>query len=143
QSLVFNAGFQGCISAADNEDGASVSIHDCSTGEAANKNWTVSFYEGQNAVGPQQLKVFGNKCLDVTSGTNTDGVALQIWTCSAGNTNQQWISLPDQTFQWAGTNKCIDLRDGKIADGTELQIWTCDSKNNNQQWIDRALHSYL
>jgi hypothetical protein len=75
------------------------------------------------------------ECIDVTGGVNADGTKLQIWTCTEGNTNQQWISVSDFTFQWSGTNKCIDLSDGKITDGNQLQIWTCDDRNANQQWI--------
>ncbi|KAJ6493497.1 ricin B lectin domain-containing protein [Mycena vulgaris] len=81
--------------------------------------------------------VFGDKCIDVTGGVNADGIKLQIWTCSEGNTNQLWTSLNDFTFQWSGTNKCIDLSDGKITDGNVLQIWTCgtgSTGNQNQKW---------
>lgn len=34
--------------------------------------------------------IFGNKCLDVTNGLTVDGTKLQIWTCTSGNTNQQF-----------------------------------------------------
>ncbi|KAJ7493560.1 ricin B lectin domain-containing protein [Mycena latifolia] len=132
--LVFNAGIQGCISAADNEDGSPLVIHDCNTEDTANQDWQLSFFTRQNA-GPQSITVFGDKCIDVTGGVNADGTKLQIWTCTAGNTNQQWISVTDFTLQWAGTDKCIDLTDGKITDGTPLQIWTCDSSNANQKWV--------
>jgi hypothetical protein len=54
--------------------------------------------------------------------------------CVAKSKNQQWISVMDGTFQWAGTNKCTDPTDGKITDGNVPKIYTCDSKNTNQQW---------
>ncbi|KAJ8080057.1 hypothetical protein PM082_016884 [Marasmius tenuissimus] len=118
------AGRQGCISASENADGAPVVIHDCNTEEVAKHDWELSLFTRQNA-GPQQIKVFGDKCLDVKDGINTDGTKLQIWTCTPGSTNQLWISVNDFTFNWAGTNKCIDLTDGNITDGNQLQIWTC------------------
>ncbi|KAJ6554342.1 ricin B lectin domain-containing protein [Mycena capillaripes] len=136
-----NAGIQGCIAVADNADGEPFIIHDCNTEDLANQDWNLTFWtttvgeesSGKN-VGPQQLKVFGDKCIDVNDGINADGTKLQIWTCAEGNTNQQWISVTDNTFQWSGTNKCIDLTDGKITDGKVLQIYTCDSNNSNQKW---------
>ncbi|KAK1221243.1 hypothetical protein PQX77_015951 [Marasmius sp. AFHP31] len=133
----FNPGFdaagkQGCISASENADGAPVVIHDCNTEETAKHDWQVSLFTRQNA-GPQQIKVFGDKCLDVKDCMNTDGTKLQIWTCTPGSTNQLWISVNDFTFNWAGTNKCIDLTDGDITDGNQLQIWTCQH-GPNQTW---------
>ncbi|KAJ7865539.1 ricin B lectin domain-containing protein, partial [Mycena leptocephala] len=122
-----------CIAAAENADGEPLIIHDCNTEDLVNQDWQVSFFTRQNA-GPQQIKVFGDKCIDVTGGVNADGTKLQIWTCDEGNTNQQWTSVTDSTFQWSGTNKCIDLTDGKITDGNVLQIYTCDSANSNQKW---------
>ncbi|KAJ7703936.1 ricin B lectin domain-containing protein [Mycena rosella] len=132
-SAFFNAGIQGCISTADNEDGSPLVIHDCNTEDTANQDWQLSFFDKENA-GPQPITIFGDKCIDVTGGVNADGTKLQIWTCSAGNTNQEWISVNDFTLQWAGTNKCIDLSGGTIADGTVLQIWTCTANDENQKW---------
>ncbi|KAJ7640148.1 ricin B lectin domain-containing protein [Mycena rosella] len=128
-----NAGIQGCISAESNEDGAPLVVHDCNTENVTNHDWEVSFFTRQNA-GPQAITVFGDKCIDVVGGVNADGTKLQIWTCDAANTNQMWISVTDNTFQWSGTNKCTDLTDGKILDNTQLQIWTCASNNANQEW---------
>jgi hypothetical protein len=129
----FSAGIQGCISVADNADGSPLVIHDCNTEATANQDWQLSFFTRQNA-GPEPITIFGDKCIDVTGGVNADGTKLQIWTCSAGNTNQQWISVNNFTLQWAGTDKCIDLTGGSITDGTVLQIWTCSTGNVNQFW---------
>ncbi|KAJ6578663.1 ricin B lectin domain-containing protein [Mycena vulgaris] len=137
----FNAGMQGCISTASNADGSPVVIHDCNTQDPANQDWQLTFFHPQDNAGPAQnagpepITIFGDKCLDVTGGVNADGTKLQIWTCSASNKNQQWISVGDNTLQWAGTNKCIDLTGGKITDETVLQLWTCGSSNVNQKWI--------
>ncbi|KAJ7868542.1 ricin B lectin domain-containing protein, partial [Mycena olivaceomarginata] len=132
--LVFNAGIQGCIAVADNADGEPLIIHNCNTEDLTNQDWDVSFF-GRVPVGPQQIKIFGDKCINVKDGVNADGTKLQIWSCVQGSKNQQWISLTDSTFQWSGTNNCIDLSDGKITDGNVLQLWTCDSNNSNQKWF--------
>ncbi|KAJ7123657.1 ricin B lectin domain-containing protein [Mycena epipterygia] len=130
----FSSGIQGCISAAENEDGAPLVMHNCNTEATANHDFLVSFATKQNA-GPTQISLVNSgRCIDVTGGVNADGTKLQIWTCGPRNANQQWISRTDGTFQWANTDKCIDLTDGNMLDGTQLQIWTCDSNNSNQKW---------
>ncbi|KAJ7694267.1 ricin B lectin domain-containing protein [Mycena olivaceomarginata] len=129
------AGIQGCIAVEENAAGEPLIIHDCNTEpDLANQDWSVSFYTRQPA-GPQQIKVFGDKCIDVTGGVNADGTKLQIWDCADGNTNQLWTSFNDNSLQWSGTDKCIDLSDGSITDGNVLQIWTCASGSQNQGWI--------
>ncbi|KAF7373795.1 hypothetical protein MSAN_00591200 [Mycena sanguinolenta] len=135
-----NAGIQGCIAAANNVDGSPLIIHNCNTEPLSDQDWNVTFWipteedgPARNS-GPQQITIFGDKCIDVTNGVNADGTKLQIWTCVKGSTNQQWISVTDSTFQWSGTDKCIDLTNGVITDGNVLQLWTCDSANSNQKW---------
>ncbi|KAJ7334733.1 ricin B lectin domain-containing protein [Mycena albidolilacea] len=128
----FNAGIQGCISAGENVDGEPVVIHDCNTEDLTLQDWTATFAVRGNT-SPSPIKIFGDKCLDVTGGVNALGTKLQIWTCSGGP-NQQWVNTLDGTFQWSGTDKCIDLSDGKITDGNQLQLYTCSSTNTNQKW---------
>ncbi|KAK7014253.1 ricin B lectin domain-containing protein [Favolaschia claudopus] len=129
-----NAGIHGCIAAAENKDGAPLIITDCDKETPANLDWNLTFFSKQSA-GPQQIKVFGDKCIDLKDGAKADGAKLQIWTCAGGNTNQQWISVTNSALQLSGTNQCIDLTDGKITAGTVLQTWTCDPNNNsNQRW---------
>ncbi|KAJ7635785.1 ricin B lectin domain-containing protein [Mycena polygramma] len=113
-----NAGIQGCVAVADNADGSPLIIHDCNTEDLTNQDWEVNFWastvgEGHSgtSVGPQQIKVFRDKCIDVAGGVIADNTKLQIWTC-ADNPNKLWTSLTDNSFQWAGTDKCIDLTDG-------------------------------
>ncbi|KAJ6476834.1 ricin B lectin domain-containing protein [Mycena sanguinolenta] len=127
------AGIEGCIAVENNADGEPVVIHNCNTENAVHQQWLVSFYTRQDGY-PGPIKIFGDKCIDVTGGVNADGTKLQIWTCGEGNPSQQWVSVKDNTFQWVGTDKCIDLTGGSISDGNVLQIWTCDSNNDNQGW---------
>jgi len=74
----------------------------------------------------------GEQCLDVTGGVDADGTKLQIYQCTPGNTNQQWVFNSNFSIQWKNHNKCIDLTDGNL--DNQLQIWTCTSGNKNQQW---------
>ncbi|KAJ7855789.1 ricin B lectin domain-containing protein [Mycena leptocephala] len=102
---------------------------DCGTNATSLNSWVLP--KGSNVVGT--LQIFGDKCLDVTNGANTDGTKLQIWTCAAGNTNQMWIPA-GPTITWSGKNKCVDVTNGNITDGNQIQIWDCDVSNNNQNW---------
>lgn len=54
-----------------------------------------------------QIRIFGDKCLDVTDGNDSNGQKLQIWTCYDGNTNQLWTVNGDSTIRWAGHNKYV------------------------------------
>ncbi|KAL0575858.1 hypothetical protein V5O48_006108 [Marasmius crinis-equi] len=128
------AGIQGCISASENADGAPVVIHNCNTEDVAKHSWEVLLFTKFPA-GPQQIKVFGDKCLDVKDGVIADGTKLQIWSCTEGNTNRLWTSLQDFTVQLSGTSKCIDLTDGNIPDGNQLQIWTCPAVRSDNQTL--------
>jgi len=130
-----------CWTAASNTNGAAVTLQKC-TG-AASQSWSFSagapFDEGPGGVG--NIKVFGDKCLDVSNGANQDGTKMQIWTCSTLNKNQMWqLTTIDRglvTAQWANSTKCLDLTGGKQASGTPIQIWTCAANNNNQIWAQQ------
>lgn len=118
-----------CLTASKNQDGYPVTVHACS--EAATTGaWTLSASSGQSG----QIKVYGDKCLDVKGGSNTDGAEVQIWTCGNGNANQQFTFGSDGTIQWTGKGKCVDLTNGNTQDGTHVQLWDCASGNKNQNW---------
>ncbi|KAJ7858979.1 ricin B lectin domain-containing protein [Mycena leptocephala] len=123
-----------CLTATSNADGAPVVIKNCGTNATSLNSWVVP--KGSGAVGT--LQIFGDKCLDVTGGANTDGTKLQIWTCAAGNTNQMWIPFLG-SLAWSGKNKCIDVTNGNATDGNQIQIWDCDSSNRNQIWNNIAV----
>ncbi|ESK95929.1 macrofage activating glycoprotein [Moniliophthora roreri MCA 2997] len=113
-----------CLTAASNSDGAEVSIQTC-TG-ADSQRWL--FNDGS-------VKVFGNKCLDVTNGSTADGTKLQIWTCSNNrNPNQQFYYTGDLHLAWTNHGKCLDLTNGSTDDGNRPQLWSCDGGNTNQFW---------
>ncbi|KAJ3569901.1 hypothetical protein NP233_g4761 [Leucocoprinus birnbaumii] len=113
-----------CLTAASNADGAAVTLQGC-TG-AQSQLWT--FDNGA-------VKVHGNKCLDVTGGSQNNGNHLQIWTCGNGNPNQSWdYDIWGNRLVWhTHTNKCADLSAGNTADGTPVQLWDC-VWNSNQVW---------
>ncbi|KAJ7589816.1 carbohydrate-binding module family 13 protein [Mycena floridula] len=114
-----------CMTAASQTDGAIVTLQDC-TG-ATNQQWL--FVGGS-------VKIFNQVfCLDVTGGSTVDGVKLQIWTCGAGNKNQQFFWTNDHHLAWTNQGKCLDLTDGSMVNGNRLQLWACaGGGNTNQVW---------
>ncbi|KAJ7258068.1 ricin B lectin domain-containing protein [Mycena haematopus] len=132
-----NGGGPYCIAAASATNGAEVALVACSdlrgTFPNGNVTWTVP-------VPPLtgQIKTFSNKfCLDVPNGSTANGVKLQIWTCTPGNTNQNFQTHNGLAqIEWNGSGKCIDLTNGISKSGTPIQMWDCAVPNNNpnQQW---------
>jgi hypothetical protein len=102
------ARFAPFIEASGNYDGAHVILKADTVFNGENKTWTVVQGGGVQGTttGPvTQIRIFGDKCLDVPNGNDSDGQRLQIWTCYEGNTNQLWAVNGDETITWAGHNK--------------------------------------
>ncbi|KAG8859218.1 hypothetical protein FRC20_011863 [Serendipita sp. 405] len=161
QTFIVNPRFAPCLQATANYDGAPVTIGDCDTFNGPQRTWVVvkgGAEEGTNDPGPPtQIRIYGDKCLDVRDGRNRNGTKLQIWTCYDGNPNQLWQINGAGDFVWSGHNKydslsslslgvfcidaerirCMDLTDGNLNSGTPVQIWKCgtpESPNINQSW---------
>jgi len=113
-----------CLTPASNTNNAAVQIQPCSG--SSSQSWT-------NVGGT--LQIFGNKCLDVTGGSTANGVKMQIYTCNAGNANQQFtVTTGDKRITWTGKGKCLDLTDGLLTSGNVVQMWQCSTGNINQVW---------
>ncbi|KAK1216245.1 hypothetical protein PQX77_021119 [Marasmius sp. AFHP31] len=114
-SLALEAeGRQGCISASDNVDGAPVVFHDCNTEDLAKHSWVYQPWVPNRVStpsGPQPIKAFGDKCLDVKD-----------------------VDFEPRSDLQLGWNGHIDLTDGSVADGNQLQLWTCATQNDNQKF---------
>lgn len=68
------------------------------------------------------------RCLDVNSGSSTNGTPTVIWDCH--NNANQMFSQSGQTLQVLG--KCLDIPVSATA-GTQVQIWDCNG-GTNQRW---------
>jgi len=76
-----------------------------------------------------------HKCLDVTGGATAPGTHLQIWDCSTGNLNQQFL-FPDRhgPIRWAAhPHLCIHPAHGKAEVGNGLTLGHC-KHTRNMQW---------
>lgn len=110
-----------CLAATSNANSAPVKVQDCDG--SASQSWT--------RVG-STLKLYGNKCLDVTGGSTANGNKMQIYTCSTGNPNQQF-TIQGTKISWSGKNECLDLTGGSLTNGNVVQLWTCNG-GGNQVW---------
>jgi hypothetical protein len=87
-------------------------------------------------------------CLDLTSGSTTNGNQIQTWNCN-GRVNQSWTFASDGTVRWTGSadangnyDKCLDIKADSTTNsgtfpGTPVQIWSCNTSTNgggNQKW---------
>ncbi|KAF7364548.1 hypothetical protein MVEN_00323800 [Mycena venus] len=114
-----------CLTAATNANGGTVTVAPCDG--SAGQAWT------QNG---QTLVAYGTMCLDVTGGSTTNGVKMQIWSCTpgAGDAAQHFTVTADNRIQWTNMNKCLDLTGGSLASGNQIQMWDCSAGNTNQVW---------
>jgi hypothetical protein len=107
-----------CLDAGDGQ----VQLWDCNG--QANQQWT--------ATGAGELRVHGDRCLDVNGGGTADGTAVITWSCN-GQNNQKWRLNADGTITAVGANKCLDVPGHATANGTKLTIWPCNG-GANQRW---------
>jgi hypothetical protein len=111
-----------CIAAASDTNGGEVALVAC-----LNSDFHITFPDGnitwivpvEPLTGP--LKTFNNKCLDVPNGSTANGVKLQVWDCSPGNTNQLFKFHPGVSqIEWNGMGKCLDLTNGNSTSGNPV-----------------------
>jgi hypothetical protein len=77
-----------CLGTLGSANNDAVAVLLCNVDDA-NQKW--SFANGT-------VSVNGNMCLDVTDGSDVDGAKLQVYSCTEGNTNQQWYYTGDNRF---------------------------------------------
>jgi hypothetical protein len=112
-----------CITAASDTDGAEVAIVGCNDSDLhttfpkGNYTWSVPV-----APFTGQIKTFNNKCLDVPNGSTANGVKLQLWTCTPGNTNQIFNHRGTTQIEWSGKGKCLDATNGVWTNGNPVRF---------------------
>ncbi len=84
------------------------------------------------AGGTGTITGLGGKCLDVTGGSTANGTLPQLWSCTAGNTNQQWTVGSDGSIR--GLGKCLDVANNSTANGAVVHLWDCIGSVASQKW---------
>jgi hypothetical protein len=107
------------------------------TGSVAAMSWFSSWGidAGTGAVSLPSGRLAGNqsgRCLDVTSGSTTNGATAEIWDCT-GAANQQWVPNTAGELRVYG-NKCLEAYNQGQSNGTVVAIWDCNG-GNNQKWM--------
>ena len=83
--------------------------------------WTVT--PSGSGIATTPLVGYQGLCLDVTSDNNTNGTAVDVYTCN-GTNGQQWTEEANGTVQADG--KCLDVAAGGTANGTLVDLYTCN-----------------
>ncbi|MEV4526032.1 endo-1,4-beta-xylanase [Streptosporangium sp. NPDC049304] len=101
-------------------DGTQLQLWDCHTN--SNQQWTYT--------SDQELRVYGNKCLDAAGTGN--GSKVQIYSCWGGS-NQKWRINSDNSIVNVQSGQCLDAANSGTGNGTLLQTYSCWG-GNNQKW---------
>src|SRR5690606_20499011 len=82
------------------------------------------------------------KCIDLTGGNTANGGNIQLWTCSQGNTNQEWYFYNDQIKLFKNSAKALDLKASNTSNGTNIQLYD-DNGSGAQKWIYDGVHKSI
>lgn len=108
-------------------NGQAVNVVDCLAATDVN----IKYQQWDLVKGTTAVKATGsNYCLDFGIGGGSNGVAMKIWTCYAGLTQQTLYYTDDNHIAVQGGSQCLDLR---AEDGKTAQSWQCTA-NGQQVW---------
>jgi beta-glucosidase len=94
-----------------------------STGAQASTTFTWTVEPADDGIATTPLVGYEGLCLDVTGDNNTNGTAVDVYTCN-GTNGQQWTEEPNGTVQADG--KCLDVVGGGTANGTLVDLYACN-----------------
>src|SRR5204863_169226 len=60
----------------------------------------------------------GGKCIDIKSSSQTNGAAVQLYTCNSTSAQRAVYQPMDETIHYLG--RCLDVRSSGTANGTEV-----------------------
>lgn len=92
-------------------------------GAQASASFTWTVLPSSDNVPTTPLVGYQGLCLDVTGDNNTNGTAVEIYTCN-GTNGQQWTVESDGTVRADG--KCLDVIGGGTANGTKIDLYQCN-----------------
>ncbi len=85
---------------------------------------------GGTTGGTGPITGIGGKCVDVNGANNTNGTAVQLYTCN-NSSAQQWTVQSDGTIRALG--KCLDVTGAGTANLTPVELYDCNA-NGGQIW---------
>ncbi|RKR91129.1 lysophospholipase L1-like esterase [Micromonospora pisi] len=120
-SLV-NAVSARCLDVSGSAAGTQAVIWDCHGG--INQRWT------RTASG--EMRVYGNRCLDISGNGTANGTRVQIWTCN-GTGAQRFSFGANGSMMVPASGKCVEVAGGGGANGTRAQLYDCNG-SAAQRW---------
>jgi beta-glucosidase len=100
------------------------------TGAFASTSFTWTVAPSGDGIATTPLVGYEGLCLDVTSDNNTNGTAVDVYTCN-GTNGQQWTEEANGTIHADG--KCLDVIGGGTANGTLVDLYQCNG-TSAQVW---------
>ncbi|KAF7298931.1 hypothetical protein MIND_00841100 [Mycena indigotica] len=133
---IFDAKRVACVAVKENREAAPVTLQNCLPGgDAASYDWAIPLESGKPN-GAQQIRIFGDQCLEVKDSLDEEGQAVQIGPCWPGrvseNDNQLWTFDKYSHFRWGNTNSCLDL--ASTQNGAALVLNPCYTRSTTQGW---------
>ncbi|WP_344442931.1 RICIN domain-containing protein, partial [Kitasatospora nipponensis] len=112
--------------------GSKLQLWDCNNTQ--NQQWIEQFASNGST---RLLNPASSLCVDVPSGSTTDGTQLQLWGCNGSPA--QWFAPPGAPLPPVGPitapllGMCADADGGGTAAGAKVQAWHCGS-TDHQTW---------
>jgi len=71
----------------------------------------------------------GNKCMQNTGNSISDGTSITIWDCDGSKNQRLYYNSRGNEIKIGNANsdKCLDIPGGNITDNAPLQTWTCNN----------------
>ena len=78
-----------------------------------------------------------SNCVSLANTSGSDGTAVQLDACAAGNTGQQWTSPASYPGTIKALGSCLDVQGGGRNDNTVVQLYGCNN-TGAQVWTLRS-----
>jgi prepilin-type N-terminal cleavage/methylation domain-containing protein len=79
----------------------------------------------------------GGNCVGLANTSGSDGTAVQLDACAAGNTGQQWTSPASYPGVIKALGSCLDVQGGGRNNNTVVQLYGCNN-TGAQVWTLRS-----
>jgi len=94
------------------------------TGAQASTTFTWTVEPASDGIATTPLVGYEGLCLDVTSDNNTNGTAVDVYTCN-GTGAQVWQPQSSGSLVNPQSGACLDDTGNSTIPGTQVEIWTC------------------
>lgn len=150
-----NSGY--CLSTTGGTNGSKAVLDSCVNGTSAVQTWSLNYTALATLLGSKNVQEFTlqssdgkTECLNDPDGSKSNGVALQIYTCSSNDKNNLWVWGSSLTSKKLGDHQlvnvatisgnsalCLDDSYNSHAVGAKVQLYACNTSGpTNQSWYE-------